>query len=101
MASHRPLPDMTTNRAALLLETPAGARSELLLTSHDLAVARSIADRVGALRQGRPVETGPVADVFTQTVVIPAAGHLAPLEQPSAYCTLLLDFVRHLPEQER
>lgn len=36
-----------------------------------------------------------------ETVVIPAAGHLAPLEQPSAFCTLLLDFVRHLPERER
>ncbi|MEV0265439.1 alpha/beta hydrolase [Streptomyces sp. NPDC050617] len=32
-------------------------------------------------------------------VVIPAAGHLAPLEQPEAFCTLLLDFVRRLPEQ--
>ncbi|MFI2239242.1 alpha/beta fold hydrolase [Streptomyces chrestomyceticus] len=32
-------------------------------------------------------------------VVIPAAGHLAPLEQPTAFCTLLLDFVRRLPNQ--
>ncbi|MFE7115693.1 alpha/beta fold hydrolase [Streptomyces sp. NPDC057654] len=32
-------------------------------------------------------------------VVIPAAGHLAPLEQPAAFCTLLLDFVRRLPAQ--
>lgn len=32
-----------------------------------------------------------------QTTVIPAAGHLAPLEQPAAFCTLLLDFVRRLP----
>ncbi|MFH9353177.1 alpha/beta fold hydrolase [Kitasatospora sp. NPDC017646] len=32
------------------------------------------------------------------TVVIPAAGHLAPLEQPTAFCALLLDFVRRLPE---
>ncbi|CAM5261432.1 alpha/beta hydrolase [Streptomyces xanthochromogenes] len=31
-------------------------------------------------------------------VVIPAAGHLAPLEQPSVFCTLLLDFIRRLPE---
>lgn len=36
-----------------------------------------------------------------RTVVIPAAGHLAPLEQPAAFCTLLLDFVRHLPAQQR
>ncbi|KUL37497.1 3-oxoadipate enol-lactonase [Streptomyces sp. NRRL F-4489] len=34
-----------------------------------------------------------------QVVVIPAAGHLAPLEQPAAFCTLLLDFVRGLPER--
>lgn len=33
-----------------------------------------------------------------ETVVIPGAGHLAPLEQPSAFCTLLLDFVRRLPQ---
>ncbi|GLY87477.1 alpha/beta fold hydrolase [Actinoallomurus iriomotensis] len=36
-----------------------------------------------------------------ETVVIPAAGHLAPLEQPAAFCTLLRDFVRRLPKQER
>ncbi|MFI9320247.1 alpha/beta fold hydrolase [Kitasatospora aureofaciens] len=30
--------------------------------------------------------------------VIPDAGHLAPLEQPAAFCTLLLDFVRRLPQ---
>jgi pimeloyl-ACP methyl ester carboxylesterase len=34
-------------------------------------------------------------------VVIPGAGHLAPLEQPAAFCALLLDFVRGLPEQQR
>lgn len=34
-----------------------------------------------------------------QAVVIPAAGHLAPLERPTAFCTLLLDFIRRLPEQ--
>ncbi|MFK0173944.1 alpha/beta fold hydrolase [Streptomyces sp. NPDC090306] len=33
------------------------------------------------------------------TAVIRAAGHLAPLEQPAAFCTLLLDFVRRLPER--
>jgi pimeloyl-ACP methyl ester carboxylesterase len=30
-------------------------------------------------------------------VVLPEAGHLAPLEQPEAFCTLLLDFVSRLP----
>ncbi|MBY8884336.1 alpha/beta hydrolase [Streptomyces sp. PTM05] len=34
-----------------------------------------------------------------EPVVIPAAGHLAPLEQPTAFCALLLDFVRRLPER--
>lgn len=34
-----------------------------------------------------------------QTVVIPGAGHLAPLEQPAAFCALLMDFVRRLPRQ--
>jgi pimeloyl-ACP methyl ester carboxylesterase len=34
------------------------------------------------------------ADAIT---VIPGTGHLAPLEQPAAFCTLLLDFVRDLP----
>ncbi|QMU69760.1 alpha/beta fold hydrolase [Streptacidiphilus sp. P02-A3a] len=33
-----------------------------------------------------------------QPVVIPAAGHLAPLEQPAAFCALLLDFIRRLPD---
>lgn len=32
-------------------------------------------------------------------VVIPAAGHLAPLEQPAAFCKMLVDFIRRLPEQ--
>ncbi len=36
-----------------------------------------------------------------ETVIIPDAGHLAPLEQPAAFCTLLLDFVRRLPARER
>lgn len=40
----------------------------------------------------RALDAGPA-------VVIPAAGHLAPLEQPSVFCTLLLDFIRRLPEQ--
>jgi pimeloyl-ACP methyl ester carboxylesterase len=34
-----------------------------------------------------------------RTVVIPSAGHLAPLEQPAVFCDLLLDFVRRLPER--
>ncbi|MFI9230706.1 alpha/beta fold hydrolase [Streptomyces rimosus] len=34
-----------------------------------------------------------------ETVVIPAAGHLAPLERPTSFCALLLDFVRRLPKR--
>ncbi|MFI0156054.1 alpha/beta fold hydrolase [Streptomyces lydicus] len=30
-------------------------------------------------------------------VVVPGAGHLAPLEQPTAFCTLLLEFLDRLP----
>ncbi|MBW8091410.1 alpha/beta fold hydrolase [Streptomyces hygroscopicus] len=32
-----------------------------------------------------------------EVAVIPGAGHLAPLEQPAAFGTLLMDFVRRLP----
>lgn len=31
--------------------------------------------------------------------IISGAGHLAPLEQPAAFCELLLDFVRRLPQR--
>ncbi|WNE95284.1 alpha/beta hydrolase [Streptomyces luomodiensis] len=31
-------------------------------------------------------------------VTLPGAGHLAPLEQPAAFCALLLDFVHRVPE---
>ncbi|WP_030605238.1 aldo/keto reductase [Streptomyces rimosus] len=34
-----------------------------------------------------------------ETVVIPVAGHLAPLEQPTEFCTLLMDFVRRVPQR--
>ncbi|RCH59706.1 alpha/beta hydrolase [Streptomyces sp. SDr-06] len=39
----------------------------------------------------RDLDAGP-------TAVIPGAGHLAPLEQPEAFCALLEDFVRRLPQ---
>lgn len=31
--------------------------------------------------------------------VIPGTGHLAPLEQPAAFCELLLEFMNHGPER--
>lgn len=34
-----------------------------------------------------------------EATVISGAGHLAPLEQPAAFCALVLDFVRRLPQQ--
>ncbi|MCO5971226.1 alpha/beta fold hydrolase [Actinoallomurus soli] len=34
-----------------------------------------------------------------EVVVIPNAGHLAPLERPEAFCTLLLDFAGRLPAE--
>ncbi|TWV34546.1 alpha/beta hydrolase [Streptomyces misionensis] len=36
-----------------------------------------------------------------EIVVIPGAGHLAPLEQPTAFCALLLNFVHRIPEPSR
>ncbi|MFJ1648547.1 alpha/beta fold hydrolase [Streptomyces sp. NPDC088258] len=48
----------------------------------------------GGEELARDLDAGP-------TVVIPDAGHLAPLEQPAAFCSLLLDFVRRLPEHRR
>ncbi len=40
----------------------------LLMISHDLAVVRNVADRVGVMYLGRIIETGPVADVFARPV---------------------------------
>lgn len=37
-----------------------------LFVSHDLSVVRAIADTVTVLHKGKPVETGPVAEVFAQ-----------------------------------
>lgn len=34
-----------------------------------------------------------------QVAVIPKAGHLAPMEQPAAFCALLRDFVHRLPQE--
>ena len=42
-----------------------------LFVSHDLSVVRAIADTVTVLHQGRPVETGPVRQVFAN----PASEH--------------------------
>ncbi len=54
---------------ARVLQLLARLRRERALTyvfiTHDLAVVRSIADRVSVFREGRMVESGAVADIFT------------------------------------
>ncbi|HEV7807048.1 MAG TPA: alpha/beta hydrolase [Solirubrobacteraceae bacterium] len=37
---------------------------------------------------------------YAQLVVIPGARHLAPLEQPAAFCALLLDYLGDVPDDE-
>jgi len=53
---------------AQILELLVRLKSELgmalLLITHDLSIVRRFADRVCVMRQGRIVETGPVASVF-------------------------------------
>ncbi|MFJ6462794.1 alpha/beta fold hydrolase [Streptomyces sp. NPDC091387] len=48
----------------------------------------------GGEGRARDFDAGPA-------VVIPAAGHLAPPEQPVAFCALPLDAVRRIPGQWR
>ncbi len=72
---------------AQILEVLGTLRRELSLTylfiSHNLAVVRTLCDRVLVMSQGRVVEEGPVAAVFAS---------------PShAYTRTLLDSVPRLP----
>jgi peptide/nickel transport system ATP-binding protein len=48
----------------LLRTLKAERKVALLFISHDLAVVRSLADRVGVLLRGELMETGPVEDIF-------------------------------------
>ncbi len=52
-------------RAVATFSKGRGNRCQLLIT-HDLDLARRLADRTGVLHQGRLVEIGPTADVFAR-----------------------------------
>ncbi len=49
-----------------LKELQAARNMAVLLITHDLGIVRRVADRVAVMQHGRIVETGPVANVFSQ-----------------------------------
>lgn len=59
--------DVTVQREVLelLRELQAETGTAIILITHDMGVVAECADRVVVMRQGRMIETGPVADLFT------------------------------------
>jgi peptide/nickel transport system ATP-binding protein len=68
-----------------LLGKLAGERAtSLIFVTHDLAVARSIADRVCVMRLGEVCETGPIGEIFAAPSADYTRALLASVPQPLA-----------------
>ncbi|WP_205346999.1 dipeptide ABC transporter ATP-binding protein [Pseudonocardia broussonetiae] len=74
----------------LLAELQADAGLAYLFISHDLAVVRRVAHRVGVLRDGRLLELAPTEQLFdapahdyTRELLAAIAGQRAPLQEPA------------------
>lgn len=66
----------TADRMETLLRARAAAGTTIVMVTHDLALARRIADHVAVVANGRVVESGPVSEVLARPVH-PATGSLA------------------------
>jgi ABC-type dipeptide/oligopeptide/nickel transport system ATPase component len=58
-------------------------QTALLFISHDLAVVRSIAQRIAIIQQGRIVESGPTEQIFEQPAANYSRALLASVLEPS------------------
>ncbi|MBA9050277.1 MULTISPECIES: alpha/beta fold hydrolase [Streptomyces] len=93
---HRQLTEQLTHGEPPQAADPLGTGPAALRTLKGVPALVSVGEHdmpdfhEGGAELARELDAG-------RTTVIPAAGHLAPLEQPAAFCALLLDFVRRLP----